>query len=554
MHAASGLVLRRLVSRFAGDIVAYGVAGIFLFTTVYEEILAWPAHYREQCFILFLFAWLWLSARVFAGEGGRFSVPLAAGAFALMGVSYANVWFALIVLALFALAFHRALLLERRYALALGGVAVALVALHFALFAAPLAAQTATQNADLLVVTPERIAGAFAGLVRFTHEGVLAPVTRVGPWPLANAIAAAAAVLATLAGLALALRRKPALAPVAAFFLLCAGVVTAMQVWYRPDIAFLLNWTKYSFFPVALLLPVLAVAAVGLGARGGAALVGALLAVALVGHGAADRRDFVGLGRDARVMELVSGFDAAFATQLPVPALPDLHFPWNVFIPEEAPTLATVWRAAPVTRDRRMTFFDPVAPGGAERLQATLTALPADTPAGAFLRRYLPRTERPSAGDGGLSAQLAGDAVFVQELLVDEPRAFLSEVSPVAGTGGGVSAARIVVELLDEKGEPLFSREIAARDLNNNVATPIATPAIPVTAGRFFLVLRAAASSGPPPVVFYLTREPFPHLGGAWACSAPQGQPLALRRCITAANRQPLAFGAGFATTAVPVR
>lgn len=559
LHATTALVLRRLVSRFAGLLLAYLIMAVFLFSTAYEEVVAWTAHFREQFFVLFLLCWLWCSHIVFNAEqtATRRNLVAAAGAtsFALMTVSFANASFGLAFLALFSLVFHRALWRERTYATFLIAAAAGVLALHFGLFAEPQKAQIADQYTKAFALSPSSLMEFAAVAGHFTYAGVLAPLVRIGPWPIL-AMMAVGALLATTAAGAIRRARAGATSLELSYVVFFGAAFMAMilaQVWFRRDIAFLLNWSKYSFFPIAMLLPVLAWSAQGLGARTGAAFLAVLAGTALLGDFSKDRRDYLGLSRDARVLELARNLDETFADgPAGISALPDLRFPWNIFIPDAAPTLSTLWRASPATRDTPMAFFDSQTSEGAARLGALLASLPSDSKVRHFIIAYLPRNERPAAGDGGISKPLVAGAAFVQELVVDTDSSFLTNLVLVAGTGGETSKARIEVALMDARFNILLSQRVDARTLNNNVATLIPTPHLLLTAGRYFLVVRAAAASGGPPIVLYQTREPYPHLGASYECQLDVGQAPGPSDCIAPRHRRDLSFGVAFTTSAAP--
>lgn len=502
LHAASTLTLFYLIRLRASVTVSALFTTIFAITTSYEEVLAWSAHYREQCFVLFFFIWNYLALSALDKNE---TLPLrerliAPCVLCAMTLSFANILFGSVLGILFCVLYFAEL--RKSHAL-LPHVASVLVSisLYAFLYRSPIAAQSAQQADDLTTLSMQRLIQTTLNSIEFIRLGILerlfSPTPRVVPALILTALGTLLCVLPLLKSVGRAHRRE---LKYTLWFLTCSLFVVVSQTWYRKDLQFILTWNKYSFMPIALLLPALAQAA-QLSAKTPRLALSLLLVTTCAARIFPPLRpSYASLTGSASVQSLVNDFESSFLN-LPTehPSLLTFQIPWNVFIGGYSPTTAMLWRAHPRLRNRPATFIEASSTLSQQQLNAITETIQQGHLVQGFYDKYLPRVDAPPAGDGGIVAPTAANQAFIQEVRNPTTNtSYLTGIVLVFGTSSLNNSSNITITVSDSKLRKMHQQTVSASKVLNNQPTEFQLPETRLDTDPLFIAVEMETPPHPP--------------------------------------------------------
>jgi hypothetical protein len=537
LHAASAVALFYFIRLRASLAVSALITTVFTLTTSYEEILAWSAHYREQFFILLFFLWNYLALSAIDKKKPltpweRFIPPCVLCG---MTLSFANILFGSAFGILFCIFYFKELQKSRALLPHVASILVS-ISLYAFLYRSPIAAQSAQQAGDLTSLSTQRLIQTSLNAVEFIRLGILerlfSPTTRVLPALIITALGTLLFILPLLKSVARVDRRE---FKYSIWLLTCTLFVVFSQAWYRKDLQFILTWNKYSFMPIALLLPALA-QALQLSSKTSRVALSVILVITCVARIFPPLRpSYNSLTGSASVQSLVQDFENAFLN-IPTehPSLLTFQIPWDVFIGGYSPTTAMLWRAHPELRNRAANFIEGSSTPSQQQLVAISQTIKQAQLLRSFYDKYLPRVDAPPAGDGGIVAPTAANQAFIQE--VRNPTAnpsYLRGIVLVLGTSSQSNTSRITLGVYDSKMRKIHQQTVSASQVLNNQPTELEVPETRLITDPLFIALQIETPASSPPVAIYKTKLPLPHLGRSWICDEGQSSDIIdLRDCV----------------------
>jgi hypothetical protein len=549
LHCLIAKALYDLCRKEAGVLAAFVTAALVSLSVAYEEVIAWSAHYREQCFVLFFLLW---NREVFRVRGEQdsstsFRSLLAVVYLWLMVFSYGNIVFGLLFGVMFSLLFARLLLREGLLTSQLVSM-VAILGVYLLFYKHDLAQQIAVQSSEALNISVSRLIEAFQRLGIFLLHGVFEPLFVSGLWAASTPVALLIVSLITAIGLYDCFRcRQLSLISKVGWYWLTALIITFSTVWYRSDVAFVLDWNKYSFLPIVFFAAGLSLVIRAARRSVRLCLITFVVIATVSGIFGEKRRGYDALIRHAGVMDFLSDFrELREELRLFDGNLPDISLDWPIFIKDASPSLSLLKQADPRLRSSKVRFVDVDDERGDVPNNRISPEFSRGSPKlKSFYRRYLSHPGLATEANGGV-IELGGEGFLVQELnLSGEVYGWLTGLEFVIGHGD--LSNRGVIEVLIHDGDfkihSTINRQIS--QFTNNRPVRLESAPIKIAQAPIFISLQIQPANFERPIAVYLTNTSSAQRGKLWSCQGELRAPWLGEGCelIQGKGRAGLAIG-----------